>query len=422
MSTLIGSKGLRLTRALSSRAFTWFWLGQTISTLGDGAFTLALAVTVYQLTGSSLAMGLFLMAQILPELLFTLFGGVAADRLPRRLLLLGADSGRALTVLLIAALVWLHLLQLWHLFALAVLFGLCRSLFGPAYRAITPDLVAEEHLSSANALTNLSVQCGQILGPLLGAGLIALVNGSTSVAFAFDGFTFVLSVCSLLALRSLAHSIPQIAREQRHGTQTIWLDIRDGFRTILSSTWLLWSLLAATSGLVAYTGAMTVALPKLVFTLYANGPWLLAAITTSTGAGSIAGVIFVGQMRLRRRGMIAFLAYVLSGLALITFSLPFARSMVAFFILPAAFGVGFGMNTMAMIWANLLYELVPNEKLGRVSSVDLLGSLGMLPLGYVSAGWLSDHFGPASVFLFGGLMMVVLNSLPLCLRGIREVQ
>ncbi|MFL5628630.1 MAG: MFS transporter [Ktedonobacteraceae bacterium] len=203
VSLLTSRKGIRLTYALQSRAFAWFWLGQTISALGDGAFATALAIAVYQLTGSSLAMGLFLTAQIVPELLFTLFGGVAADRLPRRLVLLGADIGRALTVLMIALLAALKLLHLWHLFVLAILFGLARSFFGPAYRAITPELVAKKHLASANALTSLSIQFGNFLGPVLGAGFIVLGGGSARAAFAFDGFTFVISVCSLLAIRSL---------------------------------------------------------------------------------------------------------------------------------------------------------------------------------------------------------------------------
>ena len=413
-------KGLRLTQALFSRAFAWFWVGQTISTLGDGAFTMALAVAVYQLTGSSLVMGFFLMAKMIPELLFTLFGGVAADRLPRRLLLLCADSGCALIVLAIAALAWLHLLQVWHLLVLAVLFGLCNSLFNPAYRSITPDLVEKDQFSSANALTELSVQLGNFLGPLLGAGLIALVNGSVFAAFAFDGFTFVISVCSLLALRSLPRSGHSPATPSANGPRGMVLDMRDGFRTILNSTWLRWSLIAATFGYVAYTGAMFVALPRLVFAVYTSGPWLLAAITTSAAIGGIAGAIFVGQVRLRHRGIIAFLAYVLSGVALLAFSLPIAQNILVFVVLPAAFGVGFGMNTMGVIWANLLYELVPNEQLGRVVSVDHLGALCMLPVGYVLAGWLSDQFGPTSVFLLGGLMMVVLNSLLLLLRGIRE--
>ncbi|MFL5628631.1 MAG: hypothetical protein ACJ788_23875 [Ktedonobacteraceae bacterium] len=196
----------------------------------------------------------------------------------------------------------------------------------------------------------------------------------------------------------------------------------EGFRTILASTWLSWSLIVATFGLVAYTGAMAVALPKMVFAVYASGPWLLAAITTTTGIGAMTGAIFVGQVPLRRRGIIAFLGYILSGLALIVFSLPLPRGSAAYVAVPAAFAVGFGMYIMHTIWATLLYELVPNEKLGRVSSVDLLGSLGLLPLGYVLAGLLSDRFGPPAVFLCGGLLMVILDIIPLFLRDIRKLQ
>lgn len=422
MSTLLTQKSPRLTRALFSRKFAWFWLGQSISTLGDGAFTTALAVAIYQLTGSSLMMGLFLTAQIIPELIFTLLGGVAADRLPRRLVLLCADGGRALTVLAIAILAWLHLLQAWHLFGLAILFGLCRSFFHPAYRAITPNLVDKESIASANALTQLSVQLGNFLGPLLGASFIALGSGSASLAFAFDGLTFLISVGSLLSIRDLPSPASEPRQDSPATTRGIFGDMRDGFHTILTSTWLLWSMGAATFALVAYTGAMAVALPRLVFAVFASGAWLLAAITTSAGIGAIAGAVFVGQVRLRHRGITAFLAYVLSGLALLVFALPVTRDLAVFVVLPAAFLVGFGMDVMHIIWSNLLYELVPDEKLGRVSSVDLLGSLALLPVGYVVAGWLSDRSGPTAVFLIGGLSMIVLNCLPLLWRGIREIK
>ena len=425
MNPLISGKNLRLAQALQSRAFAWFWLGQTISGLGDGAFTIALAVAVYQLTGSSLAMGLFLTAQILPEVLFTLFGGVAADRLPRRLVLVGADTGRALIVLLIAGLSWFGVLHLWQLFVLALLFGLARAFFGPAYRAITPELVAREHFASANALTSLSIHLGNFLGPILGASFLALGAGSTSTAFAFDGLTFVISVCSLLAIRAM----PMVAGQQSDtderkpfGLKSVLQDMREGFGVILGSTWLLWSMLAATFGLVAYAGAIAVSLPKMVFAVYGSGPWLFAAITTAASTGAIAATVFVGQAHLRRRGVIAFLGYILAGLALIAFSIPLPHSTVAFVVIPAAFAVGFGMNVMYMIWATLLYELVPNDKLGRVASVDLLGSLGLLPVGYALAGWLSDHLGPSAVFLLGGLVLVVLDCIPLFLRAIRNLQ
>ena len=275
---------VRFAQALQSRVFARFWLGQTVSALGDGAFLTALAVAVYKLTGSSFVMGLFLMAQITPQLILTLFAGVIVDRLPRRLVLLVADAGRALTVLLIALLAWLNLLQLWHLFLLAVLFGLCRAFFDPAYRAITPQLVVKEHFSSANALVGLSLQSGYLLGPVLGASFIALGNGSAYLAFAFDGLTFVLSVCSLLAIRPLPPVIKEQASKQGSlfSPRSMLGEVRSGFRTILASHWLSFSLLAATFTLVAYVGCMSVALPKLVFAVYAAGPWLLAAITTTT--------------------------------------------------------------------------------------------------------------------------------------------
>ena len=470
MDTLTPQKGLRVTYALQSRSFAVFWLGQTISALGDGAFATALAVAVYQLTGSSLAMGLFLMAQIFPELIFTLFGGIAADRLPRRLILVGSDAGRALIVLCIALLSWFGLLQLWHLFVLAVLFGIIGSFFHPAYRAITPELVVQAHLSSANALTELSIQMGNLLGPILGAGLIAY-GGSTGTAFAFDSLTFIISVCSLAALHvrtatkigavhpgddeathpgddeathpgddeathpgddeaahpgdDEAHSAPENRGEKTpmhaSGFRGMIEDMRDGFQTITRSSWLLCSMIVAAFGLMAYRGAMSVSLPKLVFAVYGSGPWLLGIITTMVGVGAIAGALFVGQAHLRRRGIIALLGYVLSGLALLIFSLPLPHTIVPFVVLPAAFLVGFGINVMQIIWVTLLYELVPSDKLGRVSSVDLLGSLSLLPIGYVLAGWLGDKLGPPAVFLLAGIVMVVLNLLPLLLKDIRKV-
>ena len=440
MDTLTPSKGLRVAYALQSRSFAVFWVGQTISSLGDGAFATALAVAVYQLTGSSLAMGLFLMAQITPELIFTLFGGIAADRLPRRLVLVCADAGRALIVLTIALLSWFSLLHLWHLFVLAVLFGIIGSFFHPSYRAITPELVVKSHLSSANALTELSVQMGNLLGPILGAGLIAF-GGSTGVAFAFDSLTFIISVCSLAAIRTRMNTDEGFAQPENDevspiateivvekvplsppGFQGMMADMRDGFRTIVRSSWLIWSMIVAAFGLMAYRGAMSVTLPKLVFAIYGSGPWLLGAITTMVGVGAIIGALFVGQAHLRRRGIVALLGYVLSGLALLLFSLPLSHNIVPFVVLPAAFLVGFGINVMQIIWVTLLYELVPANKLGRVSSVDLLGSLGLLPIGYILSGWLGDRLGPPAVFLLAGLVMILLNLLPLLLREIRQVE
>jgi MFS family permease len=172
----------------------------------------------------------------------------------------------------------------------------------------------------------------------------------------------------------------------------------------------------------AYQGAIAVALPKMVFVVFGSRPWLLAAITTAIGLGAIVGAVFVGQVHLRRRSIIGLLGYILSGCGLMAFSIPLSHAIVPFMIIPAAFIAGFGINVMQIIWVTLLYGIVPSNKLGRVSSVDLLGSLGLLPIGFALAGWLSDRLGPPAVFVLGGLIIVILNVMPLFLRGIREVE
>src|SRR5262249_20362582 len=211
------ARRIRFARALRSRSFALLWGGQTISALGDGAYTPALAWQVLLLTHSGTAMGLILAATTSARLLFLLFGGMAADRLPRRPLIFWSDAGRALIVLAIALLGWTHQLQLWHLVALGFSFGFVGAFFLPAYRAMPPQLVAVEDLPSANALTELRGQLGQLIGPLVGATLVAWTDPAT--AFAFDGLTFAFSAASLSAIRGTPQ--PQLSTARaRHRVAT----------------------------------------------------------------------------------------------------------------------------------------------------------------------------------------------------------
>ncbi len=194
----VWSKNEHLCREhiFSSQPFALLWIGQTISTLGDGVSGIALAWLVLLLTGSATAMGLVIAVQILPTVLLLLMGGVTADRFSRRLVMLWSDGGRALVTFLIVGLGWFHLLHLWHLLVLALIFGVVDSFFSPAYSAIMPQLVSTEDLPSANALTALSRQMGRLLCPLMGAACVAITG--PVIAFAFDGLTFIISALCLL--------------------------------------------------------------------------------------------------------------------------------------------------------------------------------------------------------------------------------
>jgi len=212
MTTL--GKRLKLLGALRSRPYAMIWIGQTISNVGDWIFNIALAWQVLLMTHSGTAMGIVLIVTMIPRLAFILIGGVTADRLPRRLIILWSDGGRGLIVLLISILGFTGLLQFWHLLIEALIFGVVDGFFNPAILAITPDLVEKDDLASANALVSFSNNIAQLLGPLLGAALIALI--SPMGAFAANALSFFLSYQSANCdtMKKGAPRLPFLTKEE----------------------------------------------------------------------------------------------------------------------------------------------------------------------------------------------------------------
>jgi MFS family permease len=317
VSTLI--RRLSVLRSLQNRSFALLWLGQTCSSLGDGAFTIALAWEVLLLTGSATAMGLVVMAEMLPRLIFLLLGGVAADRLPRLRILLFSDAGRGAIVLLIALLGWLHGLQLWHLIALSLLFGVAAGFFHPAYRSLTPQLVEYDQLASANALTAFSRDISTLLGPALGAGIVALVGPMG--AFAFDGLSFVFSASCLFAIRPLVVSSQAVEDSLKKASTTFPLkgfvdDLHEGWRFVVRSPWFFIGLPLATLGSIFFSGPLEVALPKLVQTAYHADIWLFGVLGMALALGSILASLLLGQLRhIPKRGTVMYGAVALASCA-----------------------------------------------------------------------------------------------------------
>jgi MFS family permease len=418
------------------------WIGQTVSMLGNGAYTTALAWEVLLLTHSGAAMGAVLIASTAPTLLFLLAGGVAADRLPRRYVMLGSDAGRAAVLFVIAALGALHILQLWHLIVLSVLFGVVRGFFSPAYEAIIPELVEKDALPSANGLTGISANTGQLLGPLLGATLVAATG--PYLAFAFDGLTFVVSALFLLALHpakadKVRDQMPQDQwhaegeseglpldtypveiKAPRRGLAGILADIREGWVYIAGSAWLTVTILIPALGNIGWTGAYSVALPKLVADVYHQGVGLLGGISAANALGSIVGLLLIAQFKLRHRGIVCFSLNIVASIALATFGLPWPETLLPALACGASAVVGLCLEAFNAVWLGSVQTLVPTDKLGRVFSLDALGSLAMLPIGYALAGLVTDHWSAAWVFVAGGALNLGLSLIALTLRGVRD--
>ncbi|MCJ7677666.1 MAG: MFS transporter [Anaerolineales bacterium] len=385
-------------RALRNRSFALLWGGQTLSRLGDSLYRIALSWWILEKTGSAAAMGALAVFSLVPMLLFLLVGGVVVDRLPRFRIMLASDVVNMLVVALVALLAFTGRLQVWHVYAVSVVFGLAEAFFSPAYIASVPQVVAPEDLPSANSLTSLSWQISGVIGPTLGAIFVAA--GGTSMAFGLDSLSFLIGAACLIPLRNIRP--PTVLVENPSSPLA---EMRDGWATVLAAPWLWVTILIYAFINVTDSGPRNIALPFLLHDRMGLGVEALGLVASAFSIGSVAAAVLLGRLkRIRRRGSVMYASIVLGGLMIVLYGL--APNLAV--LLGAAFIYGVSFSFIALIWTNTLQEMVPPEKLGRVSSIDALGSFVLMPVGFALAGVLTDKIGPAQVFVIGGCTTIVL--------------
>jgi MFS family permease len=399
-------------RALRVRSFALLWGGQTISRLGDSLYRIALSWWILEKTGSAVAMGTLAVFSLVPMLLFLLVGGVIVDRLPRFRIMLTSDIVNTLVVASVAALAFTDRLQLWQVYAASVIFGLADAFFYPAYTASVPQIVPPEELPSANSLTSLSWQLAGVIGPTIGAIIVA--SSGTSLAFGLDSTSFLISAACLLPLRNIRPPAP--AGSETAPRTTPIADMRDGWKIVASSPWLWVTILVYAFINVTDSGPRNVALPFLIHDHLGLQVEALGLVASSFSIGSVIGAVVLGRLkRIRRRGTLLYGSAVLGGLMIVAYGL--APNLTV--ILAAAFVYGLTFSAIALVWTNTLQEMVPPDKLGRVSSIDALGSFVLMPIGFALAGWLTDKIGPVQVFVIGGCGTITMAVLAYLHPGVR---
>ncbi|PWT75053.1 MAG: hypothetical protein C5B60_05890 [Chloroflexi bacterium] len=405
-----GMKLPSLFRALSQRSFALLWTGQTISGVGDSVYQVALVWWVVVHTGSALAMGTVLLCEQVPALTLLLLGGVIVDRFPRAWLMILSDLARGALVSALALLSMTNSLVIWHIYVVSLAFGVVGAFFSPAYRAVVPELAAPDLLPSANSLTTLSQQATGILGPSLGAVIVAV--GGSSVAFAVDTASFFLSAaCLILVLTPASRSQHGKSRRSLLG------EAREGLSYVVGTPWLGITIGIAGLSNLTYFPAM-VALPFLVkHELHAN-VGLLGLYYSALALGAMLGAAWLGRYSaIRRRGLRLYVAWMLSGVALSLIGL--VLTPVVFLL--AAMAIGGANAVMSLIWLNTIQEQVPHDLQGRVYSIDYLGSALLGPGGYLLGGWVTPLLGPALVFLVGGALQTGLIGLGLLHPKVRRL-
>lgn len=402
---------MNLFKSLSHRPFALLWSGQTISRFGDSLHRLAVMWWVLEKTGSAAQMGLVTFFGLTPMLVFLLVGGVLVDRLPRLRVMFLSDVLSGVVVSALALLAYLQWLELWMLYIGVFLFGFLEAFFYPAYAAAIPEITPKELLPGANSLTDLSRQFSGMLGPSIGAIMIAY--GGTPLALALDGLSFFISALCILLIRHTS-SLESKSAEPAH----VLADLREGFTWVFNSPWLWITILVFGFINVTAGGPFAVALPLLIKKTFNADVSALGVLQSLFAIGSISGAIWLGRFtKLRRRGLIAYLATLITGVAALLVGLPITLIGVGI----ASFARGVGFAIFGLIWTNTVQELVPREKLGRVFSIDALGSFVLMPLGFAGVGVLADQLGAPMVFILGGAITIFLTLLALLHPAIRNL-
>ncbi len=398
-------------RALRQRPFALLWSGQTISSLGNSFYRVALTWWVLEKTGSAVVMGTVLICSDVPMLVFLLLGGALVDRWPRLPLMMISDLVRGLAVGLMAVLAFVNALQVWHIYVISLIFGSVDAFFQPAYRASVPEIVPVDHLPSANSLTSLSGEISGIIGPALGAGMVAL--GGTPSAFALDALSFFVSVACLLPILRLS-----VSPRAEEPSESIMKDVRAGLGTVFGTPWLWITIAVAGISNITYAGPMGVALPFLIKDHLHAQVGVLGLFYTSVSLGAALTAFWLGRYtRIRRRGIKMYGVWMLIGIMVVLIGLPISIPGV----LVAAFVIGGANTALSLIWVNTLQEQIPRELQGRVSSVDFLGSSLLAPVGYAVGGWATELFGPVLIFIVGGILQTGLIALGLLHPKVRTL-
>ena len=390
---------MTLFRAFKHRKYLLMWLGQTVSRVGDFVYEIALAWWVLQKTGSAEMMSLVLIFSLTPSVLFSLIGGVAVDRLPRAWVMFVSDLLRAIVALVVSVLALTNRMEIWHVFIASLLFGFFDAFFQPAYAALLPQLVPEQDLPSANSLTTISVNLGRVVGPALGAGIVAVIGSGW--AFGLNGASFLLAALFLFPLLFNAEARPE-EREPSH----LWQDFREGLAAVTSRPWLWISTLAFSLTNITLVGPYTVSMPFLVKDVMHANVDTLGLLYATFPIGYVIGGLWFGRYeKIRRRGALMHLCQALGAIMLGLFGL----QLPIWALLLAALVNGIALELEMLAWVNLLQEKIPNDQLGRVFSIDSMGSFALMPIGLALVGWGTQTFGPQPMFLLGGGLTALIS-------------
>jgi MFS family permease len=391
-------------RALAHRNFRLFWAGAFLSNTGTWMQALAQGWLMLLLTDSAFWLGFDGFCATAPGLVLLLLGGVFADIFDRKRLLIISQIVAGLTALVLAVLIWTHVIHFTMILAASLITGCCFALAAPSYQAITIDLVGRRDLSNAIALNAAQFQLSRVMGPVL-AGLAFKFFGVAGCFF-INGISYIAIVASLVLVR-----IPKAggatdaegAARAAVNRRAVWRDIKEGFRYVRSRprVFTLLSISAVTSLCGAPYMTMMPLFARDILKLDASGLSLLMG-TTGAGAFFAAALLaFLGDIP--RKGWFVLGGSFMFGACVVGFALSqvLAVSLVFLFL------IGFGIVSSVAVVNILIQQLINDEMRGRVMSMFMLSFFGAFPIGNYLAGVAAERYGAPGALAVGGAIITV---------------
>jgi MFS family permease len=389
------------------RDFRLLLYGQAASTIGDRIVFVALALYVTEL-GSPSDVGIVLACHAVPLVGFLLIGGVWADRLPRQKVMVATDLIRFALHALLALLIFTGGIEIWHIAVIEAAFGTAEAFFRPAYTGLVPQTVPEDQIQPAKAAFGTIETVAQFAGPALATALVLGVG--PGYAFAIDAGTFLVSAAFLVRLRPRERG----AAGER---TTVLTELREGWSEVRMQRWIL-AIIAVFSFALLTSFAPLMTLGPTISIEHYDTRAVYGVIASVMGAGTISGALIGFRWRPRypmRTGMtLALLFPIANGC--------FALGAPVPVVLLFALFDGIGIALFMIWWETALAERVPPHMLSRVTAYDWMGSLALLPIGYVLAGPLGERFGATEVLGVGSALALAALLSSFLVREVRSLE
>jgi predicted MFS family arabinose efflux permease len=385
----------RVFKAFQYRDFRLMWFGACTSSIGTWMQNVAQAWLVFNLSKSSFYLGLDSFLGQIPIMLFSLLGGVVADRMERRKLLLMSQFIQMTTAFTLTALIVLGVVRIWHILVLSFVVGTAQSFGGPAYSALIPNLVKKEDLSNAIALNSIQFNLARVIGPMLGGIFLGI---GAAWCFGLNGASFIAVIVTLMMIQtrfippdrsgSLITSMKQGVGFIRNQSGMSPLIVLAFFMTMLSIP-------------------MLVFLPVFARDVFHRGATFFTILLCCSGLGSVGGALVVAFLgRYRNQGLVGLLLLIVLGGLVFGFSVsanPVLSEVLVFFYGAVLMGV-FATNTS-------LVQLITTDAMrGRVMSVYNVAFRGGMPIGSLLVGALAQRYTAPVVLAWNGVLLVLLGA------------